>query len=284
MKVQRIDNIKEQEFIDKYLLANVPVIVTDGMKDWKVDKFGPQQLDQAFGHYEVQIYDDLFELQTIDTLHSYLLDNFNKPAGNTHKPLYIRWYTKLKEVDFFWADEVFEKLSDSWAHPYFIPNDNLVIPYTPEGGTANVNEAYYPYRGLFISCKGARTRLHKDPFNSNAVLCQFYGEKEMLLYAPDQQPYVMNEHGFVDPKNPDLQKFPQFNKARPTYEDVLAPGEIVLFPAGWFHDVTCAGDSISITWNFVHHAEKEQLSEFIRLNPEDSQLEIVQFFLQGRKL
>jgi hypothetical protein len=253
------------------------------MKSWDTGKFQPGYLDGAFGDYEVQIYNDLFELQTIDSLHNYLEDNFDRQDGETGSPLYVRWYTRFKEADFFWADEVFQKLSGFWSHPYFLPNDQMVIPYTLDGGMANANEAHYPFKGLFISCKGARTRLHKDPFNSNAILCQFYGEKRVVLYPPQQEPYLMSGSEFVDRMNPDREKFPKFGNASPMYEDKLVPGEIVLFPSGWFHDVTSFSDSISVTWNFVHAQERDQLSSFIKRYPQDNQMETVDFFLKGRK-
>lgn len=282
MKISRVENISKTEFVDRFISGNTPVIVTDGMRDWDTEKFQPEFLDRSFGDHMVQIYDDLFELQTIDSLHNYLADNFNKQGGTGEKPLYVRWYTRFKEVDFFWADEVFQKLSGFWSHPYFLSNDDMVIPYTLHGGMANVNEAHYPFKGLFISCKGARTRLHKDPFNSNAILCQFYGEKKVVVYPPQQEPYLMNGSEFVDFLNPDKRKFPKFDQASPVYEDILAPGEMLLFPSGWFHDVTCLSDSISITWNFVHALEREKLSGFIKQYPEDSQMETVDFFLKGR--
>lgn len=61
---------------------------------------------------------------------------------------------------------------------------------------------------------------------------------------------------------------------------MLSPGEIILFPAGWFHDVTCLSDSISVTWNFVHSSELSRFYAYIQQHPDDDQLEIVRFFLR----
>ncbi|AXY73680.1 hydroxylase [Paraflavitalea soli] len=281
MKINRVRNITPAEFLHNHLIANQPVIIEDGMADWQTDKFQPQYLDKAFGDQEVQIYNDLFDLQTIDSLHNYLSENFNRPAVTSAAPSYVRWYTKLRNVDFYWADKVFEALSGYWTHPYFLSDTDTIIPYTQVGTKAAINNTRYPYKGLFISGKGARTRLHKDPFGSNALLCQFYGQKKIILYAPDQEPFLMNEEAFVDIVNPDRHQFPDFDKAIPSYEEVLSPGEIVLFPGGWFHDVTCITDSISITWNFVPIQEVNKLASFIRQHPHDSQLDIVRFFLSA---
>ncbi|MCX6319468.1 MAG: cupin-like domain-containing protein [Bacteroidetes bacterium] len=282
MTIQRVQNLNEEQFVNDFLLPKKPVIVTDAMKGWDLEKFQPAGLREQFGNYEVQIYDDLFDLQTIDTLEYYLDENFGKKAEGHDKVNYIRWYTKLKDVDFYWADEVFDILRSSWSQPSFLPCDSLVIPFQPEGQKGPINTTRYPYKGLFISGKGARTRLHRDPFNSNAVLFQFYGQKKMCLYEPSQETYVMNGGEFVDIENPDLSKFSDFNKAKCNYEDVLMPGEMVLFPGGWFHDVRCISDSISITWNFVHKVGLPGFYSFIEKYPNDSQMEIVRYFLKNK--
>jgi len=282
MKLKRVSNLTKQAFFDEFLLPHQPVIITDAMDTWDLEKFQPGYLDRAFGHYDVQIYNDLFDLQTIDPLSTYLQDNFNKPENTERSHEYIRWYSQLRDVDFFWSDEVFRSLKGAWGHPYFLPDDSFVIPDAAEGKKAYVTECRYPYRGLFISGKGARTRLHRDPFNSNAILCQFYGQKKIYLYDPGQARYVMNEGEFVDIDEPDTSRFPDFSKAVCFYEDTLSPGEVLFFPAVWFHDVTSVSDSISITWNFVHNSELSGLYTYIDEHRDDDQLEIVRFFLKDR--
>jgi ribosomal protein L16 Arg81 hydroxylase len=282
MKLDRVRDLTKERFVEEYLLPHRPVIITDAMNNWQIEKFTPAHLEKAFGDHEVQVYNDLFDLQTIDTLATYFKDNFNKSANEERSNEYIRWYTQLKDIDFYWSDAVFKELEKYWGHPYFLPNDSFAIPYAADGKRINAHEERFPYKGLFISGKGARTRLHRDPFNSNAILCQFYGEKKIYLYDPGQAEYVMNNNEFVDIAAPDLDKFPQYTRATCAYEDTLAPGEIIYFPAGWFHDVTSATDSISITWNFVHVSELQTLCAYIETHPGDDQLEIVKFFLKDR--
>jgi hypothetical protein len=281
MKVERVQHLTRERFMEEFLIPGKPVIITDAMSKWDLEKFMPDHLKKEFGHYEVQVYNDLFDLQTIDPLADYLESNFGKGEEADRSRHYIRWYTKLKEVDFFWSDEIFASLAGAWQHPYFLPNSSLAVPFVPENNQANINEARFPYKGLFISGKGARTRLHRDPFNSNAVLCQFYGRKQFFLYDPSQAPYVMHNGEFVDIEAPDPDKFPDFSRASCAYEDILSPGEVILFPSGWFHDVKCLDDSISITWNFVHASGLENFCSYIGQHPADDQLEIVRFFLQG---
>jgi len=279
MEITRIKNTDQHTFINEFLLPGKPVIITDAMEKWKLEQFTPEALSRQFGHYEVQIYNELFDLQTIDTLKAYLDNNFNKQEQEAASKEYIRWYTQLKDVDFFWSDEVFTALQQSWQNPYFFSGDSLAIPFTTPSAIADINTTRFPYKGLFISGQGARTRLHRDPFNSDAILCQFHGQKKIHLYSPEQAQYVMNGSEFVDIMNPDHARFPEFASASCTYEDTLSPGEIVLFPSGWFHDVSCLSDSISITWNFVHASKLPGFYKYIATYPDDDQLEIVRFFL-----
>jgi len=256
MDVQRISGLSKTSFINDFLIKKQPIVVTDAMADWNTEDFTPEALINRFGQSYIQVYNDLFDLQTIKTLEDYINDNFGKPAGENVKLEYMRWYSKLKDVDFFWADEAFDQLVNSWSTPYFLPNDGMVIPFSKNGELINSNESQFPYRGLFISGRGARTRLHKDPFQSNAILCQFYGEKTIRLHRPEQEQDLLDDQGkIIDLYHPSLPEKERLAKPQATYETTLMPGEVILFPSGWFHDVVSKSDSISITWNFVHATE-----------------------------
>lgn len=194
----------------------------------------------------------------------------------------MRWYSKLKDVDFLWSDEVFARLSMDWTQPAFLPASGYVIPFCRPPATISVTEQRFPYKGLFFSGKGARTRLHRDPFGSEAILCQIQGRKHFAFYPPEDDRYVRSGTVFCDPLAPDRDMFPEFAKARPAFEDVLAPGEIVFIPDGWFHDVTSLDDSISITWNFVHSARAQPFARILAESPKDREVDVVRFFLDGR--
>lgn len=85
--------------------------------------------------------------------------------------------------------------------------------------------------------------LHRDPLDG--FLYQIMGRKKVLLYSPDQAPYLYPMKAYnnyqpcwVKPEAPDLDHFPLFAKARPI-EVILYPGDILVQPAGWFHAVYC---------------------------------------------
>jgi hypothetical protein len=244
-------------------------------------KWTPEYLACELGDFEVQVYNDLFDLVDVMTLAEYLHENFGRDEDDPSSQ-YVRWYSRLKHVDFVWADEAFDRLKNDWSTPYFLPTGGYTIPYCPAPQTVSAADSLFPYRGLFISGRGARTRLHRDPWTSSAVLCQFYGNKQLAMYSPDQAAYLMNGEEFADPTEPDPERFPSFLEARPRYQDTLKPGEVLYIPSGWLHDVTSLTDSISVTWNFVHEARVAPLCIYLAEHPADGELDVVRFFLADR--
>ena len=271
-RLERISNLSVEEFISDYLQKNRPVIVTGAMHDWKaLETWSPEALAGRFGNERVQVYGDLFRLAAITTLSEYLKKYFGCSSAGPGSVPYVRWYCHLANDERVpWADEVFTKFQDDWSRPRFFPDNSFVLPYCAPSSRIDPSRDWFPARGLFISARGARTRLHADPWCSDALLCQLFGEKEFVMYDPSQARYLTNAGKTVDVEAPDEKLFPQFSSAQPFVRDTLKPGEIVLVPAGWFHHFNSVSDSISLTWNFVHACRvKEFVSHLLRAPAEN---------------
>lgn len=99
--------------------------------------------------------------------------------------------------------------------------------------------------------------LHRDPLDG--FLYQIMGRKRLMLYAPDQAPLLYplkawNNYQpcWVSPSQPDYQRFSEFEKAR-HIEVVLNPGELLVQPAGWFHEVSCLDSpTFSVSYFYRH--------------------------------
>ncbi len=99
--------------------------------------------------------------------------------------------------------------------------------------------------------------LHHDPMDG--FLYQIMGRKKLIVYAPDQAPYLYPMKAYnnyqpcwVKPEDPDYQRFPEFAKAR-GLEVILNPGELLVQPAGWFHAVYCLDSpTFSVSYFFRH--------------------------------
>jgi len=281
--IDRRDKISIQEFQLEYMIKNKPVIITDGMEDWKaLATWTPDYFITNYGEEEVQLYDDLFNLIDIVTLRKYIDEYFGKNLNLTNNKIipYVRWYTQFKNHEFVWADNFFNKIQNHWKLPYFLPENNYLLPYNFNiARSLSPNQDKFPAKGIFISAKGAKTKLHYDPWCSDAVLCQLYGSKKIIMYSPKQKEFFCQGNELVDIKNSDYNKFLRFKQADPDFVDTLDSGEIVFFPHNWLHEVLTVEDSISVTWNFVHISTWASFFNYLINNPKIEELEVIKFFL-----
>jgi hypothetical protein len=283
----RVKNLTVDTFVSEYLQKNRPVIVTDAMRHWAaLREWTPGQLANRFGDEQVQVYGDLFRLIGITSLSEYLAKYFGRSvtsgdARGSFVP-YVRWYSHLVDDDRVpWADEVFKQIKDDWGRPSFFPSNSFVLPHCDASDTIDPSRDWFPARGLFISAKGARTRLHADPWASDALLCQVYGQKDFVMYDPSQAPYLTKGGKSVDVEAPDLQMFPDFPQAREILRDTLQPGEILLVPAGWYHHFKSTSDSISLTWNFVHECRLPEFMSYLAAGPQENELKQLAYAYAG---
>jgi ribosomal protein L16 Arg81 hydroxylase len=273
-RLDRISTLSTEAFVSEYLEKNRPVVVTGAMRNWKaLETWEPEVLASRFGNERVQVYGDLFRLAAITSLSEYLERYFGKDSQESSSVPYVRWYCHLANDERVpWADEVFTKFRDDWSRPAFFPDNSFVLPHCAASGKIDPSRNWFPARGLFISARGARTRLHVDPWCSDALLCQIFGRKDFVMYDPSQAAYLARDGKTVDVEAPDLQMFPDYPRARATVQDTLQPGEIVLVPAGWFHHFNSVSDSISLTWNFVHVCRLKEFVSHLLRGPAESEL------------
>lgn len=124
------------------------------------------------------------------------------------------------------------------------------------------------------------TPLHHD-FNDN-LYAVVEGRKRFVIFPPDQAHnlYVrgnlleIQANGILryddlnnmphvcrlDAFNPDVQRFPRYEKAEPTrIEFFLERNEMLFLPAGWFHQVSSSGRHIAVSF-FAETPPAEQLA------------------------
>lgn len=274
-RVPRVTELTTESFLSDYLGKNQPIIVTGAMHNWKaMEQWSPDHLVHRFGEEKVQIYGDLFRLVNISTLSQYIKQYFGRDAAPSKGSTpYVRWYCHLADDERVpWADEIFVRIAEDWARPDFFPADSFVLPFCAPSETIDPSKDWFPARGLFISARGARTRLHADPWCSDALLCQVYGDKDFTMYEPSQARYLSNGEKTVDIEAPDMQAFPEFHQARAAFEDTLRPGEMLLVPSGWYHHFKSVTDCISLTWNFVHLSRLREFLSYIGNGPTEGEL------------
>jgi hypothetical protein len=280
--LDRVIGLTPSRFIDTYVRTSRPVVISDGISRWHADNIWTgDYFNQHFGQSLAQVYDDLFTLQSVMPLRRYFDQYWHNGPQSSESIPYVRWYAKFKAVEFVWADNIFAALAPHWSLPYFIPDSEYLLPPCPQGRTISPVVDAFPGKGLFLSAAGARTRLHRDPWMSDAILCQTSGRKQVVMYAPNKQDALTTDDDTVDIDKPDPRRFPHFGTVSADVEDILSPGEILFIPAGWFHHVKSITNSISITWNFVHMARWVEFFQYL-LSPIRAEERIVFSYFANR--
>lgn len=276
-----IDMPTPEQFVHDYIATNQPVVVR-GL-DYDAARWTPDALAATLGDLTALVYGALFDLDDLQPVEDYLEDWFgidDEPATDDEVP-YIRWYNKLRDVDFAWGEEAFALMAPTWRAPVCMPIGDLLVPVSGHTTRLDPVRDPFPYRGVLIAARGARTRLHRDPFCSDAVVCQFHGVKEAALYHPSrhveltEQPGSSSFGGFLDVRAGDHDVL----SVDPDYQGFVNPGEMIYIPNGWLHDVIVTEDSASVTWNFVHRLGSASFQRYLVDSPEaDSEFEILQYF------
>lgn len=240
-----ITELPVERFLVEYMQPNRPLIVTGALEDWDIShNWIPEALNGRFG-------EKLFRGHNL----------------------------KSRENEFCCANEVLSELRDKWQLPAFLPNTKYLLPFAAIDTTISPVNTDFPAKALLIAHRGARKTLRIEPWASCSVLCQLYGSKRWYFYAPGQRKYLESDFGVVDVTRPDFRKFPAFSLARLAAACTLRAGEVIYVPHGWYHQVECDCDSVSLTWNFVHQTTEAAYVEWLT-GSEISELDegVLQFF------
>jgi len=139
-----------------------------------------------------------------------------------------------------------------------------------------VDNEYWEMTKLFMSPKGAVTRLHFDNGGAHAWLSQVRGRKMFICFEPTDTPNLHPFEGdeglmngsFLDPLDPEVdKKWPDYAKAIP-YVGVVEQGETIVAPQGWWHYAVALDDSITVMRNFYSRSNQKE-----HINRKDAHLE-----------
>lgn len=109
-------------------------------------------------------------------------------------------------------------------------------------------ETYLDGRGLvpdrlsfWFGPAGTRTKLHHDP--TGVLYAQIRGQKRFRMLSPNNAPALLSAENTYAKLPVDVAAKEAGDRV---YEVVLQPGELLLLPAGWWHEVTALTPSISL--------------------------------------
>jgi hypothetical protein len=232
-KIPRVSGLSETEFLERYYAANRPVIIEDLARDWPAcSKWSLSFLKERFGSEPVR---------------------FQRRNGTDHRDAFVdhtRSATLAEYVDLLESEDetndyyliAHDRILDKPAfRPLF---DDLVFDGRYFDSSSAIGRVF-----LWLGPPGAVTPLHRDL--GNVFFAQIVGEKRVKMFPSKQMHLVYNEVGYhseVDLEDFLPEEFPLLRRTS-MFDEVIAPGELLFIPVGWWHWVKSLDITMTVTGN-----------------------------------
>lgn len=213
---------------EDHLHPGRPVILTGLAAHWPaLRKWTPEFFRKEHGDLEVEVYDG----------------SFQEPG-----PHYLRPRTRMRFAEYLDAIEAGPTDLRLFLSPLLslAPElkEDVHLP-------AWVSPLSARFIFAFFGGEGATTTFHHDVDLPDVFHTVIHGEKVFHLYGPDQAPYLhahpWTVRSYVDPSNPDHERFPLFRHAR-GIRCVVKAGQTLAIPSGWWHQVEYTGPSWGVAF------------------------------------
>ncbi|HEV2273960.1 MAG TPA: cupin-like domain-containing protein [Acidobacteriaceae bacterium] len=230
-----------REFVQDYVVTGRPLILEDSAEEWPAlrtwtpaffrNRFGSRMVDVTYG----------VRRRLDEVMDEVLTSTPEKPGPYLHKVII---HQHMPELLPDLMPESIYGFPRRYASPLMPPRF-----HRPDG-----------YLKLLIGGVGGKFPLmHFDSDNANAFITEIYGDKEFVLFRPEDTP-LLYPHGqggntsqIEDPDHPDLERFPLFEQAT-QYRGIIRPGESAFIPSRWWHTARVVTTSISVCVNMLHGA------------------------------
>jgi histone arginine demethylase JMJD6 len=236
--VDRRSGLTADAFRREYLQPPRPVILTDAISHWPaLGRWSPQFFKQEYGQLSIKVDGETMTLgDLIDRIEA---STSEKPAPYLRNQLLSDWPPEL--------------LADVLPMPECTRRNWLESRLFPSRTRMASIEAY-------IGGEGARFPvLHWDGLHTHAYLMQLYGDKEYIVFSPEQTSFLYPQDGdgnisrVADVLEPDLEQFPLSDRAQGVRFE-LHPGETLFVPSGWWHTARILNPSVTVSINVVNRA------------------------------
>ena len=238
-QIDRRAGLSRDEYEREYLHPLRPVILTDAISHWgALGRWSPEFFKKEYGALEVEVDGETMALgDLIDRVEASTDDN---PAPYLRNQALAEWPPELSSDVFPMPDCT----QPNWLESRVFPNgENLSSVEVYIGGQG----AQFPV-------------LHYDGLHTHAFLMQLYGDKEYIVFSPEQTRFMYPQDGIqanksriVDLLDPDLAEFPLFDQAE-GFRFSLHPGETLFVPSGWWHTARILSPSVTVSINGLNRA------------------------------
>jgi len=232
-----------EEFAERYVRRERPVIVRGAVKDWPPSKkWTPEYLKAMYGARSLEI-------------------------GVSTNGDYLDYAERLKiGVE---PKVAFAKAVDSIFTPAS-PDEKCRVHQQPlhTWGALNEESPAIPYvlrkfvtKNIWMGSTGNVTKTHYDMEDN--INIQLLGRKEIILFPSAQLDELyprsawdyMSNFSRVEIEKPDLSRYPRFSCATP-FRAILEPGDFIYIPIYWWHQFRSLEASLNV--NFWWQARVDQ--------------------------
>jgi hypothetical protein len=230
-------DLSQDRFFEFYYFANRPVLVRGLMRDWPaLDRWSPDDFANRFG-------DEIVEVTADRESDPKFEDRFPDHRRQMSMRQFVDIIKQTKGNDVYLVAK--NRLLD--REPFLQLRKD--VPF-PEGFLTTGPSADPPR--IWIGGSGTITPLHHDA--SNILFGQVYGRKLVRLIPPSEIDNLYNDRtcfSDIDLDNVDYARFPRFKRVT-VVQSIVQPGDFLLLPIGWWHQVRSLDISISLSFqNFA---------------------------------
>jgi Cupin-like domain len=232
-------NLPYEEFFRQYVTVNRPVIIEGAVTQWRALRtWNPEFFKSHFGSKQVAVTYGVRQ-RLGDVIDAVVGSTVERPGPYLHRVIIHQ--------------DMPELLPDlTPANVYGFPG-RYASPLMPQRFRRPDG-----YLKLLIGGAGGKFPLmHFDSDNANAAITEIFGDKEFVLFSPQDTRFVYpssegSNASLVDNlEQPDWERFPLLQQAT-EYRGIIHPGETIFVPAGWWHSARVVSTSISVCLNMLH--------------------------------
>jgi len=237
-EIERVKTISAKDFYHNYYKKQIPVVIQELTHSWSAyKKWNLSYIREIAGDKTVPLYDD-------------------RPVS--HKDKFNQSHATMKMSEYI-------DLLESAPTPYRIFLYNLLkeVPFLQ-------NDFTWPSLGvrfvkqmpmLFFGGENSKVFMHFDIDYSNIFHFNFHGEKQCILFHPNQTKYLYKiPHSLIsrediDFDNPDYTKFPALKQAKGLIA-TIKHGEMIYMPEGYWHYMKYVTAGFSMSLRSLAHQPK----------------------------
>ena len=263
------------DFVRNYVQANRPVLIEGAVTQWPaLTTWTPQYFKARYGEHQVAVsYSKSMRLA--DFVDAVLASTPENPGPYMYR--------------LFLHEQLPELLPDLIPQNIYGYPRRHVSPLMPARWRRPDG-----FLKLLMGGPGSKFPiLHFDAENAHAQITEIYGDKEFVLFAPEDTPYlypspVRNNLSLVDqPYPPNVDKYPLLAKAQP-WRTVLHPGDMIFVPSGWWHTARPLTPSISVCTAILDRSNWDgfcrEISASLLHHPAKHTLKLLRLGLIGKTL